>query len=236
MVSSRLRRSAARRAHCTDTAERLPDRNGGLTHSPAIATISPVTPTRRKHYMQRDASNTATNFQPAPPAGLPKGCLPGMESSFANRGGWWVLAQTMLMLAVIVFGPVFPGNWLWFWRLVPGLVLITAGGWFGIAGVRVLGQNRTPFPRPRPNSQLIRHGIYARVRHPLYTSVMLVSLGWALAWGSWPALLTALAMVPFFRAKARIEERWLRATFQDYSKYENRVPPFLPRVGKRQPG
>ena len=28
-------------------------------------------------------------------------------------------------------------------------------------------------------------------RHPIYTGVMFVSLGWALVWQSWPALLTA---------------------------------------------
>ena len=49
--------------------------------------------------------------------------------------------------------------------------------------------------------------------HPLYTSVIAVALGWALVWQSWPALLVAATLIPFFAAKARREERWLREKF-----------------------
>jgi protein-S-isoprenylcysteine O-methyltransferase Ste14 len=77
---------------------------------------------------------------------------------------------------------------------------------------------------------LVQRGIYARVRHPLYTSVMLASLGWALIWQSGSSLLAALALVPFFHAKARREERWLCETFPDYADYASRVPRFIPRL------
>jgi protein-S-isoprenylcysteine O-methyltransferase Ste14 len=76
----------------------------------------------------------------------------------------------------------------------------------------------------------VQHGIYARVRHPLYTSVMLASLGWALIWQSWPAFFAALALLPFFHAKARREEQWLSAQFPGYPDYARRVPRFLPRL------
>ena len=79
----------------------------------------------------------------------------------------------------------------------------------------VLGKNRTPYPQPRADSELIQHGIYARVRHPLYTSVMLASLGWAMIWQSAAAFGAALVLIPFFHAKARREERWLGEQFSD---------------------
>ena len=139
--------------------------------------------------------------------------------------------QFALMIAVILLGLVFPGDWTRWSVIVAGLVLLTAGGWFGIAGVKLLGRNRTPFPQPRDDSKLVQDGIYARVRHPLYTSVMLVSVGWALIWQSWPAGIPALALIPFFHAKARLEERWLREKFPGYAAYEKRVPRFLPRMG-----
>jgi protein-S-isoprenylcysteine O-methyltransferase Ste14 len=106
--------------------------------------------------------------------------------------------------------------------------LFGVGGYFGIAGVFVLGKNRTPFPQPRAGSELVQHGIYARVRHPLYTSVMLASLGWALIWQSVAAFVAALTLIPFFLAKARREERWLREQFPGYADYERRVPRFVP--------
>jgi protein-S-isoprenylcysteine O-methyltransferase Ste14 len=152
-----------------------------------------------------------------------------MALSFQQRGGGWVVIQFALMIAVIVLGLVFPSDWTNWSVIVVGLVLLTAGGWFGIAGVKLLGRNRTPFPQPRDDSELVQAGIYARVRHPLYTSVMLVSVGWALIWQSWPAGIPALALIPFFHAKARREERWLREKFPGYAAYEKRVPRFLPR-------
>jgi len=147
---------------------------------------------------------------------------------FLERGGGWVLIQFVLMALVVVLGVIFHGDGSSLWLLAAGLVLFVTGGAFGIAGVVVLGRNRTPFPQPRDGSELIQHGIYARVRHPLYTSVMLASLGWALIWQSWPALLPALALIPFFHAKARREERWLREKFPSYAGYEERTPRFLP--------
>ena len=116
-----------------------------------------------------------------------------------------------------------------------GFALFTIGGYFGITGVIVLGKNRTPFPQPRAGSELVQHGIYARVRHPLYTSVMLASLGWALIWQSVAAFCASLVLIPFFHAKARREEEFLRQTFPDYADYARRVPRFLPGFGVTAP-
>jgi protein-S-isoprenylcysteine O-methyltransferase Ste14 len=134
------------------------------------------------------------------------------------------------MLAVLALGLFCPGDWSRWWMTGLGVGLLAVGGFFGVAGVRVLGENRTPFPRPKDGSVLIQHGIYARVRHPLYTSVMLVSLGWALGWQSWPAVAVAVAQVPFFLAKARREEHWLCQKFPGYAEYARQVPRFVPGV------
>jgi protein-S-isoprenylcysteine O-methyltransferase Ste14 len=149
---------------------------------------------------------------------------------FLERGGAWVLTQSMLMGAVIVLAVMVHGDWTSLPVMAAGVVLFVAGGALGIAGVAVLGRNRTPFPQPRDGSELVQRGIYARMRHPLYTSVMLASLGWALIWQSGPALVVALSLIPFFHAKARREERWLREKFPGYGEYERRVPRFLPRL------
>ena len=108
--------------------------------------------------------------------------------------------------------------------------MFIVGGYFGIAGVIVLGRNRTPYPQPRAGSELVQRGIYACVRHPLYTSVMLASFGWAMIWQSGSSLLAALAIVLFFHAKARLEERWLCEKFPGYTDYASRVPSFIPRL------
>jgi protein-S-isoprenylcysteine O-methyltransferase Ste14 len=56
------------------------------------------------------------------------------------------------------------------------------------------------------------------------------SVGWALVWQSWPALLATLALAPFFDAKARREECWLRQQFPEYASYEQRVRRFIPWI------
>jgi protein-S-isoprenylcysteine O-methyltransferase Ste14 len=151
-------------------------------------------------------------------------------SGFLSRGGAWVVVQAFLMTAVIALGVRFHGDWTRLAVIAAGAGLFVVGGYFGIAGVVVLGRNRTPFPQPREGSELVQRGIYAQVRHPLYTSVMLASLGWALIWQSWPALIAVLVLIPFFHAKARREERWLRKQFPGYADYERRVPRFIPRL------
>ena len=149
--------------------------------------------------------------------------------SFRERGGTWVVIQSLLMTLVIALGVVFHGDWTNGLLIATGAALFFVGGYFGIAGVLVLGRSRTPYPRPCAGSELVQRGIYARVRHPLYTSVMLASLGWALLWQSGSSLLATLAIVPFFQAKARREERWLREAFPGYDDYARRVPRFIPR-------
>lgn len=144
-----------------------------------------------------------------------------------------MLAQFALMLAVGGLAVMFPGRG-GAVGLVAGGGLLLLGAGFGVAGAVALGRNRTPFPCPREGSQLVRRGIYAWVRHPLYTSVILLGLGWAWVWHSAVSLGAALLLIPFFRAKARREERWLSARFPEYETYRREVPAFLPRLHRRR--
>ena len=101
----------------------------------------------------------------------------------------------------------------------------------GFAGTVALGRNLTPFPKPSAHTQLVQGGIYGLMRHPLYTAVFCASVGWALVWQSWPALLArCLRAGKFFDAKARHEERWLRQQFPEYADYEQRVRRFIPWI------
>ena len=86
------------------------------------------------------------------------------------------------------------------------------------------------FPSRRKRGSLFGSGIFSLIRHPLYTGVMLASVGWALIWQSRPALFVALALIPFFAAKARREEYWLREKFPEYAHYERQVNRFIPRI------
>jgi protein-S-isoprenylcysteine O-methyltransferase Ste14 len=151
-------------------------------------------------------------------------------AGFLQRGGAWVLGQTTLMLAVIVLALRFRGGGHWVGMFVPGAVLLGVGAIVGLLGAIGLGRGLTPFPKPTPDMRLIQNGIYAIIRHPLYTSVMAAALGWALVWQSWPAVLAGLALIPFLDLKSRREERWLREQFPEYREYAKRVHRFIPWV------
>jgi protein-S-isoprenylcysteine O-methyltransferase Ste14 len=152
------------------------------------------------------------------------------QGSFRERGGYWVIGQSALMLSVVVLGVAFHGDGSETFQAMAGAILFILGGAIGLAGVAVLGRSRTPYPQPRPDAVLIQRGIYAWIRHPLYTSVMLASLGWALIWQSGLALGAALLLIPFFDAKARREERWLAERFAEYGDYQRRVRRFVPWI------
>ena len=153
-----------------------------------------------------------------------------MSAGFVERGGLWVLGQGVLLAVVIAGGPVWRGQWQSVAFTLSGAWLLLVGVVCGVAGTISLGRNLTPFPKPAAGVSLVRTGIYAIIRHPLYTAVFCGSVGWALVWRSGPALAVALVLAPLFDAKARREEHWLRQQFPEYAQYARRVRRFIPWV------
>lgn len=147
-----------------------------------------------------------------------------------DRGGAWVAAQVPLLVAAVVapqVGPRWPGALETPSRLVGGSLLVL-GSYFLLRGFRDLGRNLTPFPRPKPDAALVRHGIYSVVRHPIYTGLTGASLGWGLVTTNTARVLLALVVALFFDAKSRREEVWLTARYPDYPAYRDRVPKLFP--------
>jgi protein-S-isoprenylcysteine O-methyltransferase Ste14 len=141
-----------------------------------------------------------------------------------TRGEGWVVAQVVLILAVLLIPPELfgayrlpAGSW------IVGILLAVVGGGIGLAGIRELGTNLTPFPKPKDDATLIQSGIYSIVRHPIYAGIFSAALGYALLRASIPTLLQALVLGVFFDQKARFEERWLEQQFPDYAGYRRQV-------------
>ena len=151
-------------------------------------------------------------------------------TNFVQRGGFWVLSQGLLLLAVVLLAVRFRSEGCYPVAVICGGILLSIGTGVALAGTIALGRNITPFPKPPEKAQLVRRGIFSLIRHPIYTGVMFASLGWALVWQSWPTLLMALVLILFFDAKARREEEWLREKFSEYGEYEKCVKRFIPRI------
>ena len=108
-----------------------------------------------------------------------------MAGLFFQRGGWWVLAQGVLLVLIAACGILWRGQWEAIPLSITGIILLLAGAVVGIVGFANLGANLTPFPKPMEKTRLVQHGIYRFVRHPLYTALISASLGWALVRQSW---------------------------------------------------
>lgn len=113
-----------------------------------------------------------------------------------------------------------------------GFVLMFAGPLVALAAIAEHGRRNATPPRivPTPNERvpLIETGLYTRIRHPIYTGVLLTGLGATLAHGH-PGLLAIEAiLVIFFTVKARYEEALLQRAYPTYDAYMHRTGRFLP--------
>jgi protein-S-isoprenylcysteine O-methyltransferase Ste14 len=143
-------------------------------------------------------------------------------------GTTWVVVQMLLLAALGVVAPWQRDDWPALASTVPGALLFAYAAWTGLSGVRDLGRNLTPRPVPRDGGTLVTTGIYARLRHPLYASLMAMGFGWPLLWSSTAGLGLAVVLCAFLHAKARHEETHLCQHFPDYASYMRRVPRYLP--------
>lgn len=148
------------------------------------------------------------------------------------RGEGWVLLQGILLgglMACALLGARWPTALRpWFWATAA--VLAAAGGTLFVGGVRRLGDQITPFPKPVEGGELRQEGVYGLVRHPIYGGVLLLSLAVCLA-TSPLACLPAALLVVLFVAKSRREEAWIIERKPGYEAYRQRVRKrFIPAI------
>ena len=116
------------------------------------------------------------------------------------------------------------------WLAWMGVGLTAAGVAVAIWARQHLGKYWSAQVTIRAGHELIRTGPYARIRHPIYTGMLLALVGTVLVIGEYRAL-AALAIAVFgFARKARKEESFLATQFGPAFKEHRRLTGFfLPR-------
>jgi protein-S-isoprenylcysteine O-methyltransferase Ste14 len=142
-----------------------------------------------------------------------------------TRGEWWVVSQVVLLVAIGVLPPAGPKVLSSF---AVAAVLVFVGVSALAAGAVALGSSLSMLPRPRDDARLVRRGVYRWVRHPIYTGVILLTVGWALYRGDLLHVALAAGIGAFFVAKAAREERYLLDRFPEYDQYRRRTYRFVP--------
>jgi len=88
----------------------------------------------------------------------------------------------------------------------------------------------------KKNRELTQTGPYAHTRNPLYLGSMLMAAGFAVALLSWPvALVLTIMFAVIYIPTIASEERFLRATFPEFTDYSRRVPRLTPRLTPSNP-
>ena len=92
-----------------------------------------------------------------------------------------------------------------------------------ILAIKDLGRNLSPFPRPISNSNLVTTGIYRFTRHPMYYSLIFISIGIFITKLSIYYLLLSISLGLIIKFKIALEEQYLNNKFKNYLVYKNEV-------------
>ncbi len=84
---------------------------------------------------------------------------------------------------------------------------------------------------------LVTEGPYAYVRHPQYSGLFIIMIGMLI---QWPTIITAL-MFPvlifvYYRLSKREESEMVRQFGDEYRRYMEKIPMFIPGIGRKEQG
>ncbi len=161
---------------------------------------------------------------------------PKSKPAWGQRGEYLVALQ-FLLISIFVVLPVYPlmyksefFNELAVLRWATLLISWVIALLLGALGSRHIKEFLTPLPYPVDHNRLVTTGMYAMVRHPLYSSQLFAAFGWTVFNASLSHLLVTIIALLFFSYKASREERWLVERHPEYVEYARKVKKFIPWI------
>jgi protein-S-isoprenylcysteine O-methyltransferase Ste14 len=115
------------------------------------------------------------------------------------------------------------------WFKTIGWIAAIIGFLVVVLALLQLNSNLSPFPTPKDNAVLIQNGLYAWVRHPIYTGILLLFLGYGIYLASLFKLLITFLLWLLFYFKTHYEEVQLQRKFFEYKNYKRKTGRFLPK-------
>ena len=104
-----------------------------------------------------------------------------------------------------------------------GILIIIIAFIIMLVSIKDLGRNLSPFPRPINNSNLVTTGIYRFTRHPMYYSLIFISIGVFIIKLSIYYLCLTISLALIIKFKIALEEKYLMNKFKNYLFYKNKV-------------
>ena len=118
---------------------------------------------------------------------------------------------------------------------LPGIGAGCVGFGLQMATHKSLRDHRASAKNANVENMLIQDGPFRWIRHPLYFSLILMMISWALVAAYLPFMLPAVVCIPFFDREAEKEEMEMRTrcggAYDDYCGHTGRfIPVILRRV------
>jgi len=104
-----------------------------------------------------------------------------------------------------------------------GILIIIIALIIMLVSIKDLGRNLSPFPRPTNSSNLVTTGIYRYMRHPMYYSLIFISIGVFIIKLSIYYLFLTISLALIIKFKIALEEKYLTNKFKNYLLYKNEV-------------
>jgi protein-S-isoprenylcysteine O-methyltransferase Ste14 len=132
------------------------------------------------------------------------------------------------------FGVTLPEGLLWghtlqqyigYFGMYLGFLLNVVGGALIVLGWRAIYRSYWG----AGERKLVIDGVYAHIRHPQYIGIILMTLGLLIHWATIPLLIMwPMLIVQYYRLARREEEELEREFGEDYTRYREKVPMFIP--------
>ena len=150
------------------------------------------------------------------------------------RWGQFVGVRVALALVVLLLvrARVFHGQTITndAWLQAIGLVVFVSGLGLAVWARRYLGRNWGMPMSEKVDPELVTTGPYQRVRHPIYSGIILAMIGTAVA-VSWYWLIAVALLGGYFVYSAVMEERYMTGLFPDeYPEYKRSTKMLVPFV------
>ncbi|MFP5488571.1 MAG: methyltransferase family protein [Acidimicrobiia bacterium] len=117
-----------------------------------------------------------------------------------------------------------------------GAVIAVGGILATVAAQWQMGESWRIGVDPTERTGLVTEGIFAHVRNPIFTAMLIAAVGFALMVGNWVAVAGLAALVTALEVQVRaVEEPYLARTHgAAYDAYRTTAGRFLPGIGRRQ--
>ena len=148
-----------------------------------------------------------------------------------SKGNVLVSIQFVLLITIVFL----PRGTSWAVPLpvtVLAYIAVAVGVFTAVVALITLGKSLSANPVPVEHGELKTSGVFALVRHPVYSGIMIGVMGYAMLSRSWFVVAAVVALGVLFAVKARFEDALLVAKYPEYLTYGQRVGRFVPGVGK----